>query len=72
MWCRAYEKLPVQFCSLIRRPPPPSASTRRRFKAILRTDSGWDGIGYTCSFDTKDGEWQTVELPFSEFVPVFR
>lgn len=43
-----------------------------RFKAILRTDSGWDGIGYTRSFDTVAGEWQTVDLPFSEFVPVFR
>lgn len=43
-----------------------------RFKAILRTDSGWDGIGYTRSFDTVAGEWQTIDLPFSEFVPVFR
>jgi hypothetical protein len=24
------------------------------------------------SFDTKDGEWQTISLPFSDFVPVFR
>lgn len=24
------------------------------------------------SFDTKDGEWQTIELPFAEFLPVFR
>lgn len=24
------------------------------------------------SFDTQEGEWQTVRLPFSEFVPVFR
>lgn len=44
----------------------------RRFKAIMRTDSGWDGIGYTRSFDTVAGEWQTIDLPFSEFVPVFR
>lgn len=43
-----------------------------RYKAILRTDAGWDGIGYTRSFDTKAGEWQTIDLPFSEFVPVFR
>lgn len=43
-----------------------------RYKAILRTDSGWDGIGYTRSFDTKAGEWQTIDLPFEEFVPVFR
>lgn len=24
------------------------------------------------SFDTKAGEWQTIQLPFSEFIPVFR
>jgi hypothetical protein len=24
------------------------------------------------SFDTKDGEWQDIFLPFSEFIPVFR
>jgi Complex I intermediate-associated protein 30 (CIA30) len=24
------------------------------------------------SFDTEDGEWQTIKLPFSEFIPVFR
>ena len=43
-----------------------------RFKAILRDDAGWDGVGFTRSFDTKAGEWQTIDLPFSEFVPVFR
>ncbi|KAI8474181.1 MAG: complex I intermediate-associated protein 30-domain-containing protein [Monoraphidium minutum] len=42
-----------------------------RYKLIVRTDSGWDGIGYTASFDTADG-WQTVDVPFSSFVPVFR
>ena len=24
------------------------------------------------SFDTVAGEWQTIKLPFSEFMPVFR
>lgn len=24
------------------------------------------------SFDTKDGEWQDITLPFSEFLPTFR
>lgn len=43
-----------------------------RFKAIIRTDTNWDGIGYTLSFDTKQDEWQTVHLPFSQFVPTFR
>ncbi len=24
------------------------------------------------SFDTKEGEWQDVDLPFKAFIPVFR
>eukprot|EP00884_Botryococcus_braunii_P010727 jgi/Botrbrau1/19656/Bobra.0003s0021.2 len=43
-----------------------------RYKAILRTDTGWDSISYCRSFDTKPGEWQTVKLPFREFKPIFR
>lgn len=56
------------------KPPPcsPWNSPTPRYKIILRADAGWDGIGYCRSFDTKDGEWQTVDLPFSEFIPVFR
>ena len=34
----------------------------RRYKLILRTGPGWDTLGYTWSFDTLDGEWQTVIL----------
>ncbi|GMH41686.1 hypothetical protein BSKO_09596 [Bryopsis sp. KO-2023] len=44
----------------------------QRFKMIIRTDTNWDGIGFCRSFDTVDGEWQTINLPFSEFIPVFR
>lgn len=44
----------------------------QRFKVIVRTDTNWDGVGYCRSFDTKEGEWQTIDLPFSEFTPVFR
>jgi hypothetical protein len=43
-----------------------------RYKVTLRTDAGWDGTGYCCSFDTRAGEWQTVDLPFKGFFPVFR
>jgi hypothetical protein len=43
-----------------------------RYKCIIRTDASWDGIGYCRSFDTKDGEWQDIMLPFSEFIPTFR
>lgn len=34
----------------------------RRYKLILRTNPGWDTVGYTWSFDTVNGEWQTVSL----------
>ena len=32
----------------------------QRYKAILRTDPGWDSLSYCLSFDTIQGEWQTV------------
>ncbi|XP_078429247.1 NAD(P)-binding Rossmann-fold superfamily protein [Wolffia australiana] len=44
----------------------------RHYKLILRTRDGWDTLGYTWSFDTLDGEWQTVKLPFSSLRPIFR
>lgn len=44
----------------------------QRYKFVVKTDLGWDGVGYTSSFDTKAGEWQTVQVPFSSLVPVFR
>ena len=44
----------------------------QRYKFVVKTDSNWDGVGYTSSFDTKAGQWQTVQVPFSELVPVFR
>ncbi|ERN40858.1 complex I intermediate-associated protein 30 (CIA30) [Rubidibacter lacunae KORDI 51-2] len=48
----------------------------QRYKCILRGENRWDGIGYAMSFDTVATggaeDWQTVRLPFAEFVPVFR
>ncbi|KAF8060080.1 NAGS2 [Scenedesmus sp. PABB004] len=46
--------------------------TGLRYKLILRCDPAWDGVGFCTSFDTVDGEWHDVSLPFSELVPVFR
>jgi len=44
-----------------------------RYKLVLRPEEKWDGVGYTTSFDTQPGgEWQTICIPFSEFIPVFR
>ncbi|VAH27038.1 unnamed protein product [Triticum turgidum subsp. durum] len=44
----------------------------RRYKLIIRTSYEWDTIGYTASFDTTKGEWQSVRIPFSSLIPVFR
>ncbi|KAG2657294.1 hypothetical protein PVAP13_1KG179100 [Panicum virgatum] len=44
----------------------------RRYKLIIRTSYEWDTIGYTESFDTTKGEWQSVKIPFSSLKPVFR
>ena len=46
----------------------------RRYTWRLTTDARWRGreVGYWADFDTVDGEWTTVEIPFSAFVPQFR
>lgn len=32
----------------------------RRYKLIVRTSTDWDTVGYTTSFDTIGGQWQSV------------
>ncbi|MEB3225954.1 MAG: CIA30 family protein [Synechococcus sp.] len=44
----------------------------QRYKFIARCENRWDGIGYSYSFDTKAHEWLTIDIPFTELVPVFR
>ncbi|CAN1283528.1 Protein HIGH CHLOROPHYLL FLUORESCENCE PHENOTYPE 173, chloroplastic, partial [Linum perenne] len=44
----------------------------RRYKLIVRTSSDWDTVGYTVGFDTTEGQWQTIRLPFSSLKPIFR
>ncbi|KAH9621518.1 hypothetical protein KSS87_002325 [Heliosperma pusillum] len=43
-----------------------------RYKLIIRTSSDWDTIGYTASFDTVEGQWQSIKIPFSSLRPIFR
>lgn len=31
-----------------------------RYKLIIRTSRDWDTVGYTVSFDTVEGQWQSV------------
>ncbi|XVF25611.1 hypothetical protein REPUB_Repub13aG0226900 [Reevesia pubescens] len=44
----------------------------RRYKLIVRTSTDWDTVGYTASFDTIEGQWQSIRLPFSSLRPIFR
>lgn len=44
----------------------------RKYKLIIRTSSDWDTVGYTASFDTVAGQWQSIRLPFSSLRPIFR
>lgn len=44
----------------------------QRYKIFLRTESTWDGIGYSYSFDTIADRWIDVIVGFRDLIPVFR
>lgn len=44
----------------------------RTYQLRLRTDDRFDGIAYQVQFETRDGEWITVQIPFDRFRPTFR
>ncbi|MEH1945828.1 MAG: CIA30 family protein [Nostoc sp.] len=44
----------------------------QRYKIFLRTDTTWDGIGYSYSFDTVANTWIDIQIPFADLTPVFR
>ncbi|AFZ04096.1 CIA30 family protein [Calothrix sp. PCC 6303] len=44
----------------------------KRYKLFLRSDSAWDGVGYSYSFDTEADTWINIKVPFSNLIPVFR
>jgi hypothetical protein len=44
----------------------------KRYKFIARCDERWDGIAHCVSFDTIDGEWIDVDMPWTRFNTVFR
>ena len=41
----------------------------KRYQFRLRTSSTLDRIAYTAGFDTQPDVWQTVRLPFTDFIP---
>jgi NADH dehydrogenase [ubiquinone] 1 alpha subcomplex assembly factor 1 len=44
----------------------------KRYQLNLRTDTQFDGVNYRATFATEAGQWLTLRLPFSEFLPSFR
>ncbi len=46
----------------------------RRYTWRLSTAASWRGrqISYWADFETLDGEWSTVTIPFDRFIPRFR
>jgi len=46
----------------------------RRYTWRLTTNARWRGseVGYWADFDTSEGTWSTVDIPFSRFIPRYR
>jgi hypothetical protein len=44
----------------------------KRYKFLIRDEDSWDSVAYAYSFDTQKGIWETVRIPFTKLVPVFR
>lgn len=44
----------------------------RTYQLRLRTDDRYDGLAYRAFFTTRDGEWTTSRIPFTQFAPTFR
>ncbi|TVQ08222.1 MAG: CIA30 family protein [Bacteroidetes bacterium] len=44
----------------------------KTYQFRLRTSDRFDGVAYRYHFETKANQWQTIAIPFDEFVPVFR
>jgi NADH dehydrogenase [ubiquinone] 1 alpha subcomplex assembly factor 1 len=44
----------------------------KKYQFRIRTDDRLDGVSYRHLFETDKGQWQTISVPFSNCVPVFR
>jgi len=43
----------------------------KSYKITLKNDGAFNGFSYRFEFSTKNGEWLTIDAPFSSFVPKF-
>jgi monofunctional biosynthetic peptidoglycan transglycosylase len=44
----------------------------KKYQLRIRVDSRFDGISYRHIFETNEGQWMIIRLPFRDFVPTFR
>lgn len=44
----------------------------RRYKFTVRTEGRYNAALYQASFEARQGEWQEIKLPFSQFTPTWR
>ncbi len=44
----------------------------QRYKFFLRDGAGWDTVAYAYSFDTANGGWVTIRIPFADMKAVQR
>lgn len=44
----------------------------QQYQLRLRPGRRFDGVAYAASFETRAGEWTTVEIPIGSFEPTFR
>ena len=43
----------------------------KSYKITLKNDGAFNGFSYRFDFSTKNGEWLTLDAPFSSFIPKF-
>lgn len=41
----------------------------KRLKCILRDSAEWNGIAWSYSFDTKNGQFSSIKIPFTKLTP---
>ena len=44
----------------------------KRYKFTTKTDTAFTGFSYQAPFNTENGTWAVIQLPFKTFVPMFR
>jgi len=43
----------------------------KSYKITLKNEGAFNGFSYRFEFSTKNGEWLTIDAPFSSFIPKF-